>query len=149
MLFRSAISEVNETKEELKLYSVKLEKSNHELTEFAQIVSHDLKAPLRNIASFTQLMNRRGQGKFDERDLEYMGYITASVKQSTTLINVLLSFSKLNETDGELVEINSNDLVSEALGNISAVLTDKNAEVKVLQLPNLIRSEERRVGKEC
>ena len=137
----SAISEVNETKEELKLYSVKLEKSNHELTEFAQIVSHDLKAPLRNIASFTQLMNRRGQGKFDERDLEYMGYITASVKQSTTLINDLLSFSKLNETDGELTEINSNDLVSEALGNISAVLTDKNAEVKVLQLPDLMGNE--------
>ena len=137
----SAISEVNETKEELKLYSVKLEKSNHELTEFAQIVSHDLKAPLRNIASFTQLMNRRGQGKFDERDLEYMGYITASVKQSTTLINDLLSFSKLNDKDGELTEINSNELISEALENISAVLTDKNAAVKVLELPNLMGNE--------
>ena len=135
---KQAIALVNEREDQLKLYAIKLEKSNRELTEFAQIVSHDLKAPLRNIASFTQLMNKRGQGKFDERDLEYMGYITASVKQSTTLINDLLDFSKLSDDDTEPTEICLNKVIADALYNIEAVLTDKNASVNVLELTALM-----------
>ena len=135
---KQAIALVHEREDQLKLNAIKLEKSNRELTEFAQIVSHDLKAPLRNIASFTQLMNKRGQGKFDERDLEYMGYITASVKQSTTLINDLLDFSKLNDDDTEPTEICLNKVISDVLYNIEAVLTDKNASVNVLELTALM-----------
>jgi 7TM diverse intracellular signalling/7TMR-DISM extracellular 2 len=66
---------VEESKTVLKEYAQKLEKSNRELTDFAHVASHDLKAPIRGILSFSQLFERRNKDKFDDTDREFFNYI--------------------------------------------------------------------------
>lgn len=116
---------------------LRLSKSNKELTEFAHIVSHDLKAPLRNITSFSQLMARRVSGKLDGADKEYMDYIISSAKQGTQLVEDLLNYSKLDKNIGNALFTDMNEVVSNVIVNNSNILKDRNAEVFSHFLPNI------------
>ena len=69
------ITERKKAEEQLKKLVEELERSNDELQRFAYISSHDLQEPLRTIASFTQLLERRYKGKFDSDADEFMDYI--------------------------------------------------------------------------
>lgn len=116
---------------------IKLRKSNKELTEFAHIVSHDLKAPLRNITAFIQLMLRRSSNKFDTTDKEYMDYIINSAKQGTQLVEDLLNYSKLDKNIGDPLLIDINDIISNIIINNSNVLKDRKAEIFSNTLPTI------------
>ncbi len=84
---QNALGKVESSEEKLQDYANRLEKSNHELTEFAHIASHDLKAPIRGIISFAQLFERRNNAKFDDVDREYFNYIKNNAFHSAQLID--------------------------------------------------------------
>lgn len=110
-------------------YAKKLEISNKELTEFAYLVSHDLKSPLRNIASFTELLNRKNKEKFSDRDKEYMQFIVKGAKQSMQLVEDLLNFSKIDKDLGEPQEVNLSEVVSNVCFNLNNLIQDKKAQI--------------------
>ena len=133
---------INERTQELKYLldrekerEQKLVRSNSELTEFAHIVSHDLKAPLRNIASFTQLFLRRSNAKFDDRDKEYIDYIITGAKQGTQLVDDLLNYSKLDKNIGDPIPTDLNEVVRLIIFNNGNHFKDKNVEVLIHELP--------------
>jgi light-regulated signal transduction histidine kinase (bacteriophytochrome) len=115
----------------------KLMRSNRELTEFASIVSHDLRAPLRNINSFTQILLKRNQNKFDEKDFEYAQFIQSGVRQSTQLIEDLLNYSRMDKNIGEAQILDLNELVLEVINNNSHYLGEKKASVEISHLPQV------------
>jgi signal transduction histidine kinase len=125
------------SEEKLKEYADKLERSNKELTDFAHIASHDLKAPVRGIASFTQLLEKRNKDKFDDRDREYFGYIKKNAHQSIALIDSLLSYSKIDKNIGDPIPLNVNHCVEIACNNLRTIIDDKNATVDIPKLPIL------------
>lgn len=129
--------ELQDSLEREKEREIKLRKSNKELTEFAHIVSHDLKAPLRNITAFIQLMLRRSVSKFDTTDKEYMDYIVNSAKQGTQLVEDLLNYSKLDKNIGDPLLIDINEIVSNIIINNSNVLKDRKAEIFSNTLPTI------------
>jgi signal transduction histidine kinase len=130
-----ALSKVNESEEKLQDYAHQLEKSNRELTEFAHIASHDLKAPLRGIMSFSQLFERRNQAKFDDTDREYFNYIKSNAAQSARLIEDLLNYSKIDKNLGDPNPVDLNKSVFMASMNLQNLIQEKGAEVIYENLP--------------
>lgn len=102
-----ALEREQDREEKVRIYTKKLEISNQELMDFAHIVSHDLRAPLRNITAFTDLLKRRNLTKFDERDNEFMNFIIRNAKQAMQLVEDLLSFARIdkNLTDPKPVDL--------------------------------------------
>ena len=115
----------------------KIMKSNRELTEFASIVSHDLRAPLRNINSFTQILLKRNKLKFDDKDFEYAQFIQSGVRQSTQLIEDLLNYSRMDKNIGDPIVLDLNELVLDILNSNSHYLGEKNASFEINILPQV------------
>jgi two-component system, NtrC family, sensor kinase len=136
-IIQSALQRFYDSEEKLKEYAIRLEKSNKELTEFAHIASHDLKAPIRGIMSFTQLFERRNAAKFDDVDQEYFNFIKSNAKQSARLIDDVLSYSKIDKNLGEpdIVDLNTTIYTIEL--TLKNLMQDKKAELIFEYLPTL------------
>jgi signal transduction histidine kinase len=126
---------VEEGKAALKEYAQKLEKSNRELTDFAHVASHDLKAPIRGILSFSQLFERRNKDKFDDTDREFFNYIKNNAAYSSRLIEDLLNYSKIDKNLDEPESIDLNKTLNLMKMNILSVSPDKNIHFEIQHLP--------------
>jgi signal transduction histidine kinase len=114
-----------------------LERSNTELEQFAYVASHDLQEPLRKVASFTQLLERRYKGQLDDRADQYIGFAVDGAKRMQGLINDLLAFSRVGRLLREHVEVDAGDLVAQALGNLALAIEETGTEVTVDELPRV------------
>jgi signal transduction histidine kinase len=122
---------LRETTERLDERTAELERSNTELEQFAYVASHDLQEPLRKVASFTQLLERRYKGQLDERADQYIGFAVDGAKRMQVLINDLLAFSRVGRLTREHVEIGADELVDQALANLSLAIEESGATVTV------------------
>ncbi|WP_329059451.1 sensor histidine kinase [Amycolatopsis sp. NBC_01480] len=118
-----------------------LERSNSDLEQFAYVASHDLQEPLRKVASFCQLLERRYKRQLDERGEQYIAFAVDGAKRMQSLINDLLSFSRVGRRTGEPVVLDSGRLLDQALANLAAVLEEAGARVERGELPE-VRGEE-------
>ncbi|HZB47630.1 MAG TPA: ATP-binding protein, partial [Mycobacteriales bacterium] len=114
-----------------------LERSNSELEQFAYVASHDLQEPLRKVASFTQLLERRYSGQLDDRADQYIAFAVDGAKRMQVLINDLLAFSRVGRLVREHVEVDAGILVDQALGNLSLAIEEAGAEVTRDELPRV------------
>jgi signal transduction histidine kinase len=128
---------VEESKAALKEYAQKLEKSNRELTDFAHVASHDLKAPIRGILSFSQLFERRNKDKFDDTDREFFNYIKTNAAYSSRLIEDLLNYSKIDKNLDEPETIDLNKSLNLMKMNLLSVSSDKNIHFEIQNMPIL------------
>ena len=113
--------------------TAELERSNIELEQFAYVASHDLQEPLRKVASFTQLLERRYKGQLDERADQYIAFAVDGAKRMQVLINDLLAFSRVGRLTREHVEIAAGELVDQALANLSIAIEESGATVTVAE----------------
>ncbi|GAA4900379.1 hypothetical protein GCM10023311_27510 [Flaviramulus aquimarinus] len=93
----------------------KLEKSNDELQEYAHIVSHDLKSPLRSINALVSWLKEDNAGKLDETSLRNFALIETTLEKMEQLISDVLSYSSVGTNEGEKTDINLNDLVTDLI----------------------------------
>lgn len=115
--------------EELDAQTLELKRSNAELEQFAYVASHDLQEPLRKIASFCQLLEKRYGDQLDDRAKQYIDFAVDGAKRMQILINDLLTFSRVGRVGEDLVPVALDDVLDRALGNLSVVLEETGAHV--------------------
>jgi signal transduction histidine kinase len=114
-----------------------LRRSNAELEQFAYIASHDLQEPLRKVASFCQMLERRYAGQLDERADQYIYYAVDGAKRMQSLINDLLSFSRVGRSTAAFKPVDLNVTVAGALSDLETRLNEVQGEVQSDELPTL------------
>lgn len=117
---------------------VELEASNRDLEQFAYVASHDLQEPLRKVASFTQLLERRYGDQLDERGHQYIAFASDGARRMQRLIQDLLAFSRLGRGDAEPTQVAVGDCLAEALDNLSEMLEETGAQVTSDPLPEVL-----------
>ncbi|WP_256672608.1 ATP-binding protein [Pseudomonas sp. v388] len=98
--------------EELAQLSEDLERSNKELEAFSYSVSHDLRAPLRHIAGYAELLGEMEGSNLSERGLRFLGTIEDSAKFAGTLVDNLLSFSQMGRSAMRFSDVNLSAMVA-------------------------------------
>jgi PAS domain S-box-containing protein len=114
-----------------------LEATNKELEAFAYSVSHDLRAPLRHMVGFTELLQKHNASTLDEKSLRYMRIILEAAKKMGTLIDDLLAFSKIGRVETRETMVNMEQLVKEVLTDIQQETDGRTIAWKIGALPNL------------
>jgi PAS domain S-box-containing protein len=125
----AAIRDISERKllQQLRDRTATLKQSNEQLEQFASVASHDLKEPLRTITSFLQLLDKTAK---DQLSYEAKGYLDFAVDGATrmrALIDDLLSYSQITKTSVELVPVDTQSAVNEALQNLKERIKDTDA----------------------
>lgn len=115
---------------DLDAQAVELRRSNAELEQFAYVASHDLQEPLRKVASFCQLLEKRYGDKLDDRGRQYIDFAVDGAKRMQVLINDLLTFSRVGRLNDASVECALDEVLSKALTNLDTVVTETGAEVE-------------------
>ena len=131
------ITERRRMTEALKLNVQKLARSNEELERFAYVASHDLQEPLRMVASFTQLLAKRYSGRLDETADRYMNYAVDGAKRMQQLIADLLAYSRVNNQEINLRQIDCATVVLDAMRNLQVAIKESGAAIDWDQLPSL------------
>ena len=131
------ISKRKKVQEELKETIENLKRSNEELERFAYVASHDLQEPLRTIASFTQLLEKRYKGKFDSDADEFMDYIVEAAKRMKEQIVGLLEFSRVATNGEEFQPISTNSILDHVTSNLKASIKECNGEITRDNLPDI------------
>jgi len=117
-----------------------LERSNSELEQFAYVASHDLQEPLRKVASFCQLLQRRYVGQLDERADQYIQFAVDGAKRMQVLIDDLLAFSRVGRVEREAALMSTASALSAARVNLTAEIRESGAVIESADLP-VVRAE--------
>ena len=117
--------------------TTELEMVNKELEAFTYSVSHDLRAPLRHISGFVQLLNETKNTTMDAKSNRYLSIISDSAKQMGKLIDDLLNFSRMGRASLRYGLVDFNYLVNQVIGEIKSGNNYKNIKWELMQLPSL------------
>lgn len=107
--------QIQKLNRDLQTRAVALEKANKELDAFAYSVSHDLRAPLRHIDGFMELLQKSTSGVLDEKSRHYMATILDASGRMGILIDELLSFSRMGRQDIFKTKVDLTSLVREVI----------------------------------
>jgi PAS domain S-box-containing protein len=131
------ITERRQAEAKLQQTMDELARSNTELEQFAYVASHDLQEPLRMVASYTQLLSRRYQGKLDADADEFIGYAVDGATRMQQLINDLLAYSRVGTRGKPSEPTDCGEILNKALINLRVAIEENNAVVTHDQLPTV------------
>ncbi len=131
------VTDHKSTEEKLKQLAEKLSVSNKELEQFAYVASHDLQEPLRMVASYIQLLQRRYKGQLSGDADEYIGFAVDGVIRMKTLINDLLVYSRVNTQEFPAEPTDCNKIVEQVKTNLKAAILESNANIVYDNLPTI------------
>jgi signal transduction histidine kinase len=132
------------TNKELDFQSNEKEKqvaANKELEAFSYSVSHDLRAPLRHIGGFIDLLIKNSSTQLDASGLRYLNIISESAQEMGDLIDALLTFSRLSRTEMQRTKINSKNMVALVLKTFENEMPGRKIEIITSNLPDIMGDE--------
>ena len=135
------ISKIKEASKALEEKNQSLEKyieSNMQLENFAYLASHDLKAPIRTILSFTQILHKKLQGRIDDKEQQFLDYIMNGAKGMDQLVYSLLEYSKVNSQKTNKDIIRLRELLDSVLEDLRANIEETDAEIILSFIPTAI-----------
>ncbi|ORB64660.1 sensor histidine kinase [Mycolicibacterium tusciae] len=123
------LEDATEARTMLAEQAVELQRSNAELEQFAYVASHDLQEPLRKVASFCQLIEKRYGDKLDERGTEYIAFAVDGAKRMQILINDLLTFSRVGRLNATSDDVDLGATLDDAIANLDTAISESGAQV--------------------
>jgi signal transduction histidine kinase len=127
--------EIRKLNQELGTRAAELEATNKELESFAYSVSHDLRAPLRHMAGYSELLQRQASSLLDEKSQRFIQTILDSAKRMGILIDDLLAFSRIGRAETKKTEVDLEPLVKEVVAEIGQDTKSRNIAWKIGALP--------------
>ena len=115
----------------------RLERSNQDLHNFAQVASHDLQEPLRMVASFLQLLEKRYQDQLDEKAGQFIHYAIDGAVRMQEMITALVAYSRVESKGKPFEYISGDEALAEALQNLQIAIGETRASVTYDPLPKL------------
>lgn len=119
-----------------------VESTNQELKDFAYVISHDLKAPLRGISTLAEWLSTDYADKLDENGKEQIGLLSSRVERMHNLIDGVLEYSKVGHIREKHVQINLNQLVPEIIDTLAA---PESIEITIENELPVIKCEQTRI----
>jgi light-regulated signal transduction histidine kinase (bacteriophytochrome) len=127
--------EIRKLNQELAKQATELETSNKELESFAYSVSHDLRAPLRHVVGFSELLQKQASSSLDDKSRRYVQTILESAKRMGNLIDDLLGFSRIGRAETRRTTVNLEQLVREVIAELGQETRGRDIAWKIGALP--------------
>jgi PAS domain S-box-containing protein len=127
--------EIRKLNQELEKRTTDLEASNKELEAFAYSVSHDLRAPLRHMVGYTELLQKNVASMLDEKSVRYMKTILESAKRMGALIDDLLAFSRIGRAETGQRPVSLDEVVKEVLPDLQRETEGRDIAWNIGALP--------------
>jgi signal transduction histidine kinase len=127
--------EIRSLNHELAKRAAELEASNKELESFAYSVSHDLRAPLRHLAGYSELLQKQAPSSLDNKSRRYIQTILASAKRMGNLIDDLLAFSRLGRAESKRTAVDLQQVVKEVVAELGRDTKGRDIAWKIGALP--------------
>jgi PAS domain S-box-containing protein len=135
-----AIEDITDRKrieEKLKVYAAKLKRSNSELQDFAQVASHDLQEPLRKIMAFGDRLKSKVGESLDEDCRDYLQRMLNAAARMQSLINDLLSFSRIETMGQPFVPTDLGLIASQVIVDLETSVEKAGGRVEIEELPTI------------
>jgi PAS domain S-box-containing protein len=129
------ITEQKLSERKLQLAVEALKRSNEALEQFATIASHDLQEPLRMVASYTELLAQRYQGRLDEQADKYIHHATDGARRLQVMVRDLLAYSRVSARMPPAAPVDSAAVLADVLRILKPAITRSGAEIAVGPLP--------------
>jgi signal transduction histidine kinase len=121
--------------EELARRSAALESSNKELEAFAYSISHDLRAPLRHMAGFAELLRKNAEESLNEKSRRYLGMILEAASRMGALIDDLLGFSRISRAEAHFATVSLDQIVQDAVTEVRQDVNERRIVWRIDSLP--------------
>ena len=140
------LQQIEQSNRELQQGTVELVEANIRLEQFAYIASHDLQEPLRMVASYLQLLEKRYRDRLDADAQEFIGYAVDGAIRMKRMIDDLLAYARA-ATRGQAMEIvDCEHLLTHALSNLAIAIEDNNALITHDPLPTVMADTTQLLG---
>jgi PAS domain S-box-containing protein len=128
--------EIRRLNRELERHADELEIANKELESFAYSVSHDLRAPLRHVVGYGELLQKQAFSSLDDKSRRYMKTILESAKRMGNLIDDLLAFSRIGRAETKKTKVDLTQLANEVVAELGQETKGRDIVWKIGVLPN-------------
>jgi len=112
-----------------------LDDKNRDLEQFAHVASHDLQEPLRMVASFMQLLEKKYKGQLDEQADRWIHHAVDGATRMQSLIQDLLTYSRLGSQDNECCACKMEEVIARSLQNLQLVVSESLADITMGPMP--------------
>jgi PAS domain S-box-containing protein len=133
--FKMTQEALHQSEEKLRQFSAQLERSNRELQDFAYVASHDLQEPLRKIIVFGERLKEKCGAALDAEPRDYVERMQRAATRMQTLINDLLTFSRVTTKANPFVAVNLAEIARDVLDDLEGRIEQVNGRVEVGELP--------------
>jgi signal transduction histidine kinase len=134
---RAREDQIGRLNEQLERRSADLEASNGELEAFAYSISHDLRAPLRHMAGFAELLQQHGRSALDDKSQRYVAIILEAARRMGQLIDDLLAFSRIGRVETQATTVSLAQLVKEVVEELRPEIGSREVSWSIGELPTL------------
>lgn len=131
------VTEIRRAQERQRQLIAELARSNKDLEQFAYVASHDLQEPLRMVSSYTQLLARRYKDKLDSDANEFIGFAVDGAVRMQTLINSLLTYSRVGRKGRQFENVDCHEIVARAIVNLKTAVEESGALIVTGDLPTV------------
>jgi light-regulated signal transduction histidine kinase (bacteriophytochrome) len=118
-------------------YRLDLERSNHDLEQFANIVAHDLKSPLRAVTQHLTLIKNKSSSALDEKSLQSLSFAVEGAERMRLLIDALFDYARLGFSEPDFEQVDLEVLLRHAKRDLNPMIEEKNAKLTNSPLPTL------------